>query len=367
MDTAEIINSRLVNQKIAYSGITRPEDIVKYMVAMQAQEYAMAKWAIGLRVPGTTDETVEQAFNEGRILRTHIMRPTWHFVAPEDIRWMIALTAPRVNAINAFMYRKCEIDDKTFKTCNDLIVKNLEGGKFLTRNALKEELDKKIITGDSIRLSCLMMKAELDGIISSGPREGKQFTYALIDERVPAKKTLTHDEAVIKLASQYFTSRGPAQLQDFVMWSGLTVKDAKTGIAALSKDFVHEKFEEKVYIYLPSRDTKLPSRDTKPKNIQSTFLMPDYDEYGMSYKDRSAIFAPPPEALQNFKLNIPYNRMIVSEGEIVGSWKRTVKNKDVIIETEYFRKPTKKQEKDIDRAVKKFSSFIGKSIPEGGE
>ena len=146
MDTAEIVRLRLFNQKIAHNDFTSPEDIVKYMVAIQAQEYAMAKWAIGLRVPGTTDESIETAFNEGRILRTHIMRPTWHFVAPEDIRWMVALTAPRVNAINAFMYRKCGLDEQTFKICNDILIKELEGGKSLTRSALKEKLDSKIIT-----------------------------------------------------------------------------------------------------------------------------------------------------------------------------------------------------------------------------
>ncbi|SEI97465.1 Winged helix DNA-binding domain-containing protein [Dyadobacter koreensis] len=357
MDTADIIRLRLVNQKITHSDFTRPDHIVKYMVAMQAQEYAMAKWAIGLRVPGTTDESVEEAFNEGRILRTHLMRPTWHFVAPEDIRWMIALTAPRVNAINAFMYRKCEIDAQTFNTCNDILIKELEGGKSLTRNALKEKLDKKIVTGDSVRLGCLMMKAELDNLICSGPRDGKQFTYALIDERVPAAKPLTHEEAVIKLTSQYFTSRGPAQLQDFVMWSGLTVKDVKAGIAALSNDFVHEKFKDKIYIY----SSPVEQNNSKTK---STFLMPDYDEYGMSYKDRSAIFVPTPDILKNFKLNIPYNRMIVSDGEIVGSWKRTVTNKGVNIETEYFKKLKKKEEENINIAIKKFSGFIGKSIAE---
>lgn len=356
MNTQEIIHSRLVNQKIAHSTFNDPVEIVKYMVAMQAQEYAMAKWAIGLRVPGITEANVEKAFNQGAILRTHIMRPTWHFVAPEDIRWMIALTAPRVNAINAFMYRKCEIDEKTFNRSNDILTKTLEGGKHLTRNALKSELDKEIITGDGVRLSCLMMKAELDGLICSGPREGKQFTYALIDERVPPVKELTKEESLAKLTHRYFTSRGPAQLQDFVMWSGLTVKDAKTGIAALSDDFIHEQLDGKTYIYLPVPET--------PAKMQTTFLMPDYDEYGMSYKDRSALFSLPPKILENPKLNIPYNRMIVADGQIVGSWKRTIKNKEVDVETDYFKPINKKQQTAVQRAVKKYCTFVGKALLE---
>ena len=356
MTTQEIIHSRLINQKIARSTFNAPAEIVKYLVAMQAQEYAMAKWAIGLRVPGITEADVEKAFNEGAILRTHIMRPTWHFVAPEDIRWMIALTAPRVNAINAFMYRKCEIDEKTFNRCNDILIKTLEGGKYMTRNALKSELDKEIVTGDGVRLSCLMMKAELDGLICSGPREGKQFTYALIDERAPAVKELTKEESLAKLALGYFTSRGPAQLQDFVMWSGLTVKDAKIGISALPNEFVHEQLDGKTYIHLPVSEV--------PAKMQATFLMPDYDEYGMSYKDRSALFSLPPKVLENPKLNIPYNRMIVADGQIVGSWKRTIKNKEVDVETDYFKPLNKKQQAAVQRAVKKYSTFVGKALIE---
>jgi len=360
MDTAEIIQSRLVNQQIAQSQFRRPEEIVRYMVALQAQEYAMARWAIGLRLPDITDADVEKAFNEGHILRTHIMRPTWHFVAPEDIRWMVALTAPRVNAINAFMYRKCEIDIKTFSRCNDILIKSLEGGKHLTRQALKTELDKEIITGDGVRLSCLMMKAELDGIICSGPRDGKQFTYALMDERVPATKPLSPEESLITLTKRYFTSRGPAQIQDFVMWSGLTVKDARMGISELPDEFIHENFEGKIYIHRPDF---LPDS----KKLQSTFLMPDYDEYGMSYKDRSAIFSLPPTILKNSKLNIPYNRMIVVDGQIVGSWKRTIKNKELVIETELFKPINKRQQKEVNSAIRKYSTFIGKYLPEGLE
>ncbi|GLU52351.1 winged helix DNA-binding domain-containing protein [Dyadobacter frigoris] len=353
MTTPEIIHARLVNQQIAETKFSKPEEIVTHLVAMQAQEYAMAKWAIGLRLPNIFDEDIEQAFNEGRILRTHIMRPTWHFVSSADIRWMISLTVPRVNAVNAFMYRKCELTPKIFSQCNDIIVANLEGNKHLTRATLKSELEKKIVTGDGVRLSCIMMQAELEGIICSGPRDGKQFTYALIDERVPKTRPLTKEESLAELVKRYFKSRGPAQIEDFVMWSGLTVKDAKAGISMLPKDFVKEEIDGKNYIYYP-----VPAASGK---IRSTFLMPDYDEYGMSYKDRSAIYSLPPKILDNPKLNIPYNRMIVVDGQITGSWKRTIKGKEIAIELDFFKKINKKQEQAVQLAVKKFCSFAGKN------
>jgi hypothetical protein len=215
MTISEIVKSRLINQQIAETKFRNPKEIVAWMAAMQAQEYAMAKWAIGLRLPGLKNADIENAFNEGSILRTHLMRPTWHFVTPEDIRWMLMLTAPRVNAANAYSYRKFELDIEILKRCNDTIIKALQGGKQLTRATLKAALEQERIFADGLRLSYIMMHAELDGIICSGVRQGKQFTYALLDERVPPAKVLERDEALAELTLRYFTSRGPATVKDF--------------------------------------------------------------------------------------------------------------------------------------------------------
>src|SRR5204863_2843961 len=172
MTNAELIRYRLFNQQIAESKFTEPKQIVQWMVAMQAQEYAMAKWSVGLRLPGSTDAMVEKAFTDGEILRTHLMRPTWHFVTPGDIRWLLKLTAPRVDSINAFTYRQQELDTKVFKRSNDIVAKTLEGGKHLLRTELQTVLKQKKIVAEGVRLSALMMKAELEGIICSGPRRG---------------------------------------------------------------------------------------------------------------------------------------------------------------------------------------------------
>src|SRR3954466_11420365 len=119
MTNEEIFCYRLINQKIATTRFKKPVEIGRWLGAMQAQEYAMAKWAIGLRLPGLKDEDIEKAFNEGAILRTHLLRPTWHFVIPEDIRWILALTAPRIRAASASYYAKFGLDTKTFKRSND--------------------------------------------------------------------------------------------------------------------------------------------------------------------------------------------------------------------------------------------------------
>ncbi len=227
MKKADIIHSRLLNQQIANSYFQQPGELVEWMGAMQAQEYAMAKWAIGLRIPGSTDAMVESAFNKGGILRTHLLRPTWHFVSPTDIRWMLALSAPRINAIGAYMYRQLKLDNAIFRRSAAVLLKTLEGGKYLTRTELQEALKQKKIIADGLRLGYIMMHAELEGLICSGPRQGKQFTYALLEERVPPVPALTRDESLALLAKKYFSSRGPATTIDFATWSGLTITDSK--------------------------------------------------------------------------------------------------------------------------------------------
>ncbi len=288
MKVKDIITRRLVNQQLIDSSLSSPHEVVNCLVAMQAQEYAMAKWAIDLRLPGSKESEIEHAFNNGIILRTHLMRPTWHFVAPEDIRWLLKLTASRVHALNSYMYRECDLDMKLLNRCNDHLTKFLQGGKHLTRNEIKVLLAQKKILAEGPRLSYIMMYAELEGIVCSGSRKGKQFTYALLEERVPKFPSLTRVEALTNFMSRYFQSRGPATLQDFTNWSGLTMKDAKEGLSHLNTDFISQLFNGQEYWYSTKTDTRTV---IAPKAIksQATFLLPDYDEYGMGYKDRSAI------------------------------------------------------------------------------
>ena len=185
MKTSELIRLRLHNQQLTHVRSRLPQEVVSSLVAMQAQEYAMSKWAIGLRLPGTVDADIEAAFNAGKILRTHLLRPTWHFVAPADIRWLLALTAPRVHAASAYMYRQLELDAAVFKRSDAVLARALQAGRFLTRTTLQAALARARVKAEGPRLAYLMMHAELQGLICSGPREGRQFTYALLESRVP--------------------------------------------------------------------------------------------------------------------------------------------------------------------------------------
>ena len=351
MKPSGLIRQRLLNQKLIGSACKTPDEVVHWMIAMQAQEFAMAKWAIGLRLPGSNEVDIEQAFNNGDILRTHLLRPTWHFITAPDIRWVLALTAPHINAASAYYHRQNGLDKKIFKRCNDILAKSLEGGKHLTREQLQSELRRGKIVANGIKLAYIMMVAELDGIICSGARSGKQFTYALLDERAPAAKSFSRDEALALLAERFFASRGPATIQDLSYWSGLTIKDVKTGVASLPADFKKETFNGKEYIFLPSKE------ETKNKTL-ATFLMPDYDEYGMSYKDRDESYNKNKIVFTGYKSASVFNHMLVVDGVYGGSWTRTVKGKNISIAIKTVGELNNRQQLSIKKAEKKYIDFF---------
>jgi hypothetical protein len=352
MTSLDIARQRLLNQHIALPIFKRAEDVVVWLGAVQAQDYSGAKWALGLRLQGASDRDIEQAFNTGAILRTHLLRPTWDFVTPGDIRWLLALTAPRVRAANAYMYRKLELDNAVFKRSNSVLRKVLQGGNQLTRDELRPLLRKAgIATDGEFRTSYLLMQAELDGIICSGVRSGKQFTYALLDECVPNAKTLGRDEALAELARRFFMSRGPATAQDFAKWSGLTLADARTGLEATSTHLQHEVVGEQTYWFSASKRSK--------RAIPLTaFLLSIYDEYVSGYKDHSAAVDEENSvrlrALRNALTNI-----IVVDSQIVGAWKRTLKKDAVVIETNLFSRLTRAANRAVAAAAHQYGVFLG--------
>jgi hypothetical protein len=351
MTAEDIIRHRLLHQQIAKTRLKTPQQVVAYMGAMQAQEYAMAKWAIALRLPegSITNAEVEKAFNSGKILRTHMMRPTWHFVAPKEIRWMLKITSPAVQKFNAYYYKKDSLDSKVFKRCNDIIAKALEGKNYQTREELREVLAQHKIEAAGTRLAGIMMNAELEGLVCSGPRKGKQFTYALIDERAPADNTdYTQEEGLYHLATKYFSTRGPASAQDFSWWSGLNAKDAKQAMDMLDKKFKRVTIDKKEYAFLPVKENDI-------SNLHTTFLLPDYDEYGISYKDRSAYDG---EKVARDRADV-FSHMVVVDGKMAGTWTPNANNKATQVKAELFTKPDGATKKKLEEAVKRYEDFFG--------
>ncbi len=354
MKDQDILKYRLNNQYLVKPEFTAPADIVGFMGAVQAQDFAAAKWGLGLRLLNSTDRDVQTAFDRGSILRTHLMRPTWHFVTAEDIRWLLELTAPRIKAQCAFAYRYYSLTDSVVKKSQRALEKALVGGKHLTRAELVTTLNNAGIVTDDNRFIHLMMRAELDGIVCSGPVQGRQLTYALLDERVPPNNTMKRDEALAALAKRYFASHGPATLRDFAWWSGLTMADAKTGLTTVAKEFVSEQINGQSYWFSPSAVTL--------KSITGPLhLLPNYDEYIISYKDRSNLMHPKGIEILDARGSVIFNHTILIEGQIAGTWKRNIQNDSVLITTTPFLKLNKKQEGSLADAISEYGRFIGKT------
>jgi hypothetical protein len=319
--------------------------MVEWLGAVQGQEYAQTKWGLGLRLPHLTDNDIENELSKGEILRTHLLRPTWHFISAIDIHWLLKLTAPRVHLANTYMYRQLELDEKIFNRCNEIMTKVLQGGNHLTRVEINEEFEKQNIIAKGHRLSYIMMNAELEGILCSGARHNNQFTYALLDERVKHKKMLKKEEALAELTSRYFTSRGPATIRDFSTWSGLKIADCKKGIEMMNRLIQKEVIEGQEYFFNPN--TSLSSR--QPDKI---WLLPIYDEFIMGYRDRSAIM--PSKANAPFR----YDCMIVYNGQIIGTWKRTLSKNTIDFEHAFFKPLNKLQSEIFDEAINRLSEFM---------
>lgn len=347
-----IIQRRLYNQYLTHRTFETPADVVSWLGAVQAQEYAHAKWALGLRMRQAVDPLIEQAFTEGAILRTHVMRPTWHFVTPADIRWLLALTAPRVNIVNGYMYRQLELDDALFLRSNAAIAKALEGGKQLTRSELALVLKEVGIVAEGMRLGYIVHRAELDAIVCSGARRGKQFTYALLAERAPQAKSLERDEALAELTRRYFTSHGPAMIKDFTWWSGLTMADAKAGLEMVGSHLVKEVSDGRTYWFSP--DT--PAIE---EPVPTAHLLPIYDEYTVAYKDHTGMIDP--EHIEQAR-NVVFGGVIVMNGQGIGSWKRTFSKQEVIIESAPFRPFTAAERDALAEAAERYGEFLGMPV-----
>ncbi|MBA2581194.1 MAG: winged helix DNA-binding domain-containing protein [Thermoleophilaceae bacterium] len=345
MDPLAIVRRRLHAQRLAAARFTEPAAAIGWLGAMQAQEFAEAKWSIGERVERCTDARVEEAFSRGEILRTHVLRPTWHFVAAADIRWMLRLTAPRVHAANRSMYRKLELDAGTFRRSHDVLARTLEVGAPLTRPELARALREAGIVAEGLRLGYVLMHAELEQLICSGPRRGKQQTYALLDHRAGEGAQLTRDEALGELALRYFRSRGPATVADLSTWSGLTVRDARTGLALVGRQLeAAEDGAGTIWIAAPAPKEAQPAR--------GAFLIPMYDETVMGYKELKVVLAqaPPRPGL--------LRRPIVIDGRTVGSWKRTVTRRAVAIEASLFTPLDGSEAQALEAAVERFGCFM---------
>jgi Winged helix DNA-binding domain len=345
----DVLRRRLMTQRLIGGGLPTAADVVRLLGCVQSQEYAHALWSLGMRTSGLTAADVQAEFDRGDFLRTHILRPTWHLVAAADIRWVLQLTAPRVQKLNQTIYRQHGLDQATLDRGVAVIVEELEGGRHRTRAELARALAERGLVSQGIGLAYVVMNAELVGVICSGPVRGAQQTYALLVERVPRSANV--GGGIAELARRFFLGHGPASIQDLARWSSLTIGQCRDAVEAV-KDQLDCVTVEGVELWF-GRETSAPNPSS------GALLMPLYDEVTLSYP---AINFPqanghphPPGA------DLFVGCVILAETN-VGLWRRTLQSRKIIMEVTLARGVDAKSRRLIEAAAADLADFAGKEL-----
>ena len=319
---------------------------------MQSQEFAYARWSVAQRTVGSSAHAIDEALASGTILRTHVIRPTWHFVTAADIRWILQVSAPRVHALNAYYYRQLEVDALLAARAKKLFAKALQGGHNLTRGEMAAVLEGAGITAAGVRLGYVLIWAELDGVICSGALKGRQRTYALLDERAPQAKTIHRDEALAELTRRYFASRGPAMIKDYLVWSSLTAGEGRKGLDMVKDQLEYEVVDGRTYWFAAS-----PTR--RPPRFPVVDLLQGYDEYVMSYNEsRDVMFTAGPANAHPLDRAAYYHALLLN-GRLIGHWRHRLEKDRVVIETQLDRPLDATEIRAFAAAIERYGKFLG--------
>ncbi len=348
----DIVAARLRSQSLTGDLLATPEEVVGRLGAVQCQDFGPGKWSIAQRTDGATQATLDQAFAAGTILRTHILRPTWHFVLPVDIRYMLELTAPRVQALNASYYRKQGLDAALLARCCVVLNEVLEGENYLTRTEIAGVLERAGISTDRLRLGYILINAELQGIVCSGAPRGKQQTYALLEERAPKARRLDRDEALAELTLRYFTGHGPATAKDLRWWSSLTMAEIAQGLAVVASQLEHEEIHGVIYWFASA------AREA-PSAFPAVHLVQGYDEYIVGYGQTKYLLDASGVARSLPRARGIYTHSILVDGQVAGEWKAVPKRHVVMVEATFFTPYQDVQLQGLQAAVQRYGDYLG--------
>lgn len=344
----DLLALRLHNQGLSRAGFKTPHDATAWFGAIQAQELLSSFYAIGLRVPGSTETSVEAALTGRSITRAWPMRSTLHFMAAEDALWITRLLGPRQNKRTASIYRGLGLSEAIFKKARPLLEKKLSDGP-KSRDELYETLEAGGIDVSAGRGAHIFKYWGQEGVLCMGPRQGKQQTLALLETWTERKFTPADSgEALAILACRYFQSHGPATLRDFVWWTGATVTECKKALAAARPTLASEVVEGREYFFTPFKTLPRP-------DMAAAFLLPAFDEYTVAYADRTAVM----KTEDVKKVSYGINPNIIIGGHAVGMWKRVMKGKKQVVQLQPFAPLKMRQRTAIAKAVTDFGDYTG--------
>ena len=353
MSSKILIHRRLHNHHLIGPLCKTPDQVVRWFGAVQAQDYLGSLWGIGMRSANANEAAVEEAIAERMIIRTWPMRNTLHFVPAEDVRWMLRLLTPHMVARSRTRYRQLELDDAVFTRSRGIFEKILRDGRQLTRGAIYKVLEEAGISTAQSRGLHILGRLAQDGLICFGPRQGKQSTFVLLDEWVPPAKEMDREATLAELARRYFTSHGPGTLYDFLWWSGLRAADARNALDAAKSYLVQERINGSINWLAPN--------GLHVKRSMVAHLLPPYDEYTVGYKDRSALVD-----ASHLKLLDPvrsiFAPVILINGKIIGTWKRTFEKGFVVISPFLFARLNASEQNALGHTAEQYGRFVGLSV-----
>lgn len=314
---------RLLNQQLIAPQFSKPEEVVAHFGAIQAQEYRMMRWAVEMRTKRPSMKAFTKAFNEGRIVRLHLLRGTWQLVAAEDYWWMLDLCAPKARqVINGWMSsNRISIPDDELFQIREIMVAAAEVKGSVTKEDIEEALAEKGIVMDNHRLSYHIRFAELDGVFCSGELLPMKASYSLSINKIKETDSIDRNEALMLLTQKYFQSHQPATFEDFVWWSGMGVGDCRKGMELLGNRIHKEKYQGREF-YL------LDGCRTRGFRKGDYLLLPPYDEYLIGYKSRDVVLDPDHKHHAHNNSGI-FQPVIAYDGRICGNWSPYKSNPDV--------------------------------------
>ena len=346
---------RLLNQQIISPQFTRPEEVVDWMGAVQAQDLKAAEWAIGLRTKRCVKDDVVKALAEGKILRVHVMRPTWHFVSASDIHWMLRLSRDNVERVYASFIKSLGIviNEQDYGRSMEVMRRVLEDGHSLTLDELTIAFGNSGLPATEFHVKAYVWRAESRAVVCGGSLRDGKITFMLIDKQAPSPKELTREEALARLAEKYFRSHSPATQQDFAWWSGLSMADIRMAMTLIGDKL--EKAEVKGRTFYIHHDCR-----TRGRYLGSMTLLPPYDEYLLGYKDRTDVL-PEPLYSKAFNAHGIFYRIIQQGGQIVGNWNEK-KSKQMDIDLSFFREGFIPNAEAMEKAIKRYKDYLQSSF-----
>ena len=341
----------MLNQQLLSPLYERPEDIVAWQGAMQAQDYNYFRWAIGIRQRTPQLVGLQEAFAKAELLRLHLLRCTVQVVSQTDIGWLLPLCKERNLRTLQSWHKSINISfsESHFEEITRAMQELLAGGKSLPKRAIAEELTSLGLLPDDRLLTSLLVRSEIEGLLCSGVMQGREATWALLSERVPTIRSLTPDEALKQLAVKYFRSHSPASLEDFAWWSGLSKTQCRKALTLIANEVEEIKVEEEtMYLYHNTPDCS--------DYAGMVLLLPPYDEYLIGYKSRWVALEKKHTAKAHNNFGI-FKPVILHEGRVVGNWKASIDKQGENLTIDFFAPKSKIGKQSLQGAVNQFVEF----------